>query len=345
MESGGGALAGADEDVLQEAEAGGEWFDEVFDVRPMRAPVSKGAGRISTPLRKSRRVEERLALQVAHSDACKATRAKAQAALKESMETKRAALAEKRAAAASARAKRSAKVHSSSKALDLSPGQTLTCDSFWFGEPKESTVEDCVARARCVVPAVGERCCVCLGDFADDEEGDGPAVQLPKCPAPHAFHRACILSALQTTPRCPQCLVTYSSVLGSQPPGRMTITHCDTVLPGERTPTAVIEYSFPCGIQGPRNPSPGQRYSGTHRLAYVPLSPAGKAVLLKLMRAWDGRVLFTVGTSITTGCTNTVVWNGVHHKTSMHGGPAMFGFPDATYLARVTQELAAFGIL
>ncbi|CAN0380565.1 unnamed protein product [Phaeothamnion confervicola] len=58
----------------------------------------------------------------------------------------------------------------------------------------------------------------------------------------------------------------------------------------------------------------------------------------------ERRLTFTVGTSITTGRSNCVVWNGVHHKTSIGGGSASFGYPDPTYLDRVKEELAAKGI-
>jgi len=33
------------------------------------------------------------------------------------------------------------------------------------------------------------------------------------------------------------------------------------------------------------------------------------------------------------------VWSGIHHKTSPAGGT--FGYPDPTYLDRVTDELKA----
>ena len=35
----------------------------------------------------------------------------------------------------------------------------------------------------------------------------------------------------------------------------------------------------------------------------------------------DAKLIFTVGTSHTTGITNTVVWNDIHHKTSRSGEP------------------------
>lgn len=53
---------------------------------------------------------------------------------------------------------------------------------------------------------------------------------------------------------------------------------------------------------------------------------------------------FTVGTSVTTGATDSVLWNGTHHKTSTHGGSSNFGYPDETYLERVTDELSAKGV-
>ena len=53
---------------------------------------------------------------------------------------------------------------------------------------------------------------------------------------------------------------------------------------------------------------------------------------------------FTVGTSVTTGRKNTVVWNGIHHKTSLFGGPTRFGYPDKNYFNRVKEELAAKGV-
>ena len=66
---------------------------------------------------------------------------------------------------------------------------------------------------------------------------------------------------------------------------------------------------------------------------------------MKLLRtAFERRLTFTVGTSITTGETNTVVWNGIHHKTSVQGGTSHYGYPDKTYFSRVKEELAAKGV-
>jgi deltex-like protein len=85
-------------------------------------------------------------------------------------------------------------------------------------------------------------------------------------------------------------------------------------------------------------------YSGTGRHAYLPDTPEGREVLALLRKAFARKLLFTIGTSVTTGQTNTTVWNGVHHKTSTSGGPAYFGYPDPTYFDRVKLELAMKGV-
>jgi deltex-like protein len=66
-------------------------------------------------------------------------------------------------------------------------------------------------------------------------------------------------------------------------------------------------------------------------------------ILQLLQKAFQARMTFTIGTSVTTGDQNTVVWNDIHHKTIMHGGP--YGYPDPTYLQRVKEDLAAKGLV
>lgn len=58
--------------------------------------------------------------------------------------------------------------------------------------------------------------------------------------------------------------------------------------------------------------------------------------MLKLLEeAFNRKLIFTVGRSVTTGRDNQVVWNGIHHKTNLSGGSAYFGYPDETYFKRV----------
>jgi deltex-like protein len=103
------------------------------------------------------------------------------------------------------------------------------------------------------------------------------------------------------------------------------------------TETINFSYQFPSGKK-----ADGTNYSGTSRSAYLPTSPEGITTFKMFVTAFERRLSFTIGTSLTTGATNTVVWAGIHHKTSTHGGP--FGFPDNSYLNRVEQEFAARNI-
>ena len=58
--------------------------------------------------------------------------------------------------------------------------------------------------------------------------------------------------------------------------------------------------------------------------------------MLKLLKlGFSRRLLFTIGTSVTTGMSNCVIWNGVHHKTNISGGASHYGYPDGTYFTRV----------
>ena len=68
------------------------------------------------------------------------------------------------------------------------------------------------------------------------------------------------------------------------------------------------------------------------------------AQVLKLLRvAWERRLTFTIGTSVTSGITDTVVWNEIHHKTTIQNYSG-HGYPDPGYLDRVMLELAAQGV-
>lgn len=72
--------------------------------------------------------------------------------------------------------------------------------------------------------------------------------------------------------------------------------------------------------------------------------PSPWQVLELLKVAWKRRLIFTVGTSSTTGETDTVVWNEIHHKTEMDRNVTGHGYPDPNYLQNVLAELAAQGV-
>mmetsp|Transcript_9907 Transcript_9907/g.16233 ORF Transcript_9907/g.16233 Transcript_9907/m.16233 type:complete len:333 (-) Transcript_9907:1077-2075(-) len=171
-------------------------------------------------------------------------------------------------------------------------------------------------------------------------------VKLSKCHG-HYFHKTCIERWFEQKPKCPSCSAYYAEEKGNQPRGgTMTFREDETPLPGyPDCGSIVVWYMIPGGIQTSEHPNPGLRYFGTTRMAFLPANEEGKQVLALLERAFKNRVSFTIGTSLTTGVSNVVIWNGIHHKTSRTGGIAHYGYPDPTYLNRVTLELASKGIV
>eukprot|EP01015_Nassula_variabilis_P034627 TRINITY_DN8563_c0_g2_i2.p2 TRINITY_DN8563_c0_g2~~TRINITY_DN8563_c0_g2_i2.p2 ORF type:complete len:170 (-),score=24.07 TRINITY_DN8563_c0_g2_i2:139-648(-) len=158
----------------------------------------------------------------------------------------------------------------------------------------------------------------------------------------HFFHLGCMKLMIgdKKCVKCPICSFIYGVLEGDQPQGTMDVyvdqgIHCDSY---DDCATIVISYSFPHGKKN------GVQYKGTRRVAYLPDNEEGREVCDLLKTAFERKLIFTVGTSVTTGQSNVVVWNGIHHKTNISGGPAYFGYPDETYFNRVKQELAAKGI-
>ena len=102
----------------------------------------------------------------------------------------------------------------------------------------------------------------------------------------------------------------------------MGVKKRSTSLPGyERCGSYVITYAISGGIQGNNHPKPGHKFTGTTRQAYLPANEEGRVVLQMLIKAFDKKLIFTVGRSNTTGQDDCVTWNDIHHKTSVHGGP------------------------
>ena len=112
--------------------------------------------------------------------------------------------------------------------------------------------------------------------------------------------------------------------MGNQPLGGLMTanTYYNKNVPGyEQYGTIQIHYDIPSGKQGKEHPNPGYYFSGISRTAYLPDSPEGRKVLQLFRKAFDARLIFTIGTSHTSGATDTVVWNDIHHKTNIRGGP------------------------
>ncbi|XP_059549506.1 probable E3 ubiquitin-protein ligase DTX2 isoform X5 [Myotis daubentonii] len=147
--------------------------------------------------------------------------------------------------------------------------------------------------------------------------------------------------------QCPSCKTIYGEKTGTQPRGKMEVFSFQVSLPGhEDCGTILIVYNIPHGIQGPEHPNPGKPFTarGFPRQCYLPDNAQGRKVLELLKVAWKRRLIFTVGTSSTTGETDTVVWNEIHHKTEMDRNVTGHGYPDPNYLQNVLAELAAQGV-
>lgn len=97
-------------------------------------------------------------------------------------------------------------------------------------------------------------------------------------------------------------------------------THCNFL-----SCTCVLLFT----ILQPEHPNPGIRYSSTSRTAFLPACKEGEKVLKLLMKAFDRRLIFTIGRSATTGLNNVITWNDIHHKTSMGGGPQWYDITPA----------------
>uniref|UniRef100_A0A452TZE5 E3 ubiquitin-protein ligase n=1 Tax=Ursus maritimus TaxID=29073 RepID=A0A452TZE5_URSMA len=157
----------------------------------------------------------------------------------------------------------------------------------------------------------------------------------------HMYHLLCLVAMYSNgnkdgSLQCPTCKAIYGEKTGTQPPGKMEFHLIPHSLPGfADTQTIRIVYDIPTGIQVSPAPSPPP-------LAPTPLNSA--EVLRLLVTAWERRLIFTIGTSNTTGESDTVVWNEIHHKTEFGSNLTGHGYPDASYLDNVLAELTAQGV-
>ncbi|XP_076125142.1 uncharacterized protein LOC143104749 isoform X2 [Alosa pseudoharengus] len=185
-------------------------------------------------------------------------------------------------------------------------------------------------------PSEDETCPICMDEFTDKD----------KLSCGHAFCKDCLRQSVESMgATCPVCKKVFGKIVGDQPDGTMTYNFQSLSLPGfKQSGSIVINYNIPTGTQSKKHPKPGRPFQGAHRTAYLPDNKEGREVLALLKKAFDQRLIFTVGTSRTSGMDDCVTWNDVHHKTNIHGGAQNFGYPDDDYLKRVRDELKAKGI-
>ncbi|XP_055756534.1 E3 ubiquitin-protein ligase DTX4a isoform X1 [Salvelinus fontinalis] len=205
-----------------------------------------------------------------------------------------------------------------------------------------------------------EDCTICMEALAGPSGYKGPGVggiqraesvgRLAQCG--HQYHLQCLVAMYNNgnkdgSLQCPTCKTIYGVKTGNQPPGKMEYHVIPHSLPGHPDcKTIRIIYNIPPGIQGPEHPNPGKPFTarGFPRHCYLPDSEKGRKVLKLLLVAWDRRLIFSVGTSSTTGESDTVIWNEVHHKTEFGSNLTGHGYPDPGHLDNVLEELKAQGI-
>ncbi|XP_014427903.2 E3 ubiquitin-protein ligase DTX4 isoform X1 [Pelodiscus sinensis] len=203
-----------------------------------------------------------------------------------------------------------------------------------------------------------EDCTICMERLSTPSgyKGPQPAIKpdlvgkLSKCG--HVYHLHCLVAMYNNgnkdgSLQCPTCKTIYGVKTGTQPPGKMEYHLIPHSLPGHPDcKTIRIIYNIPPGVQGPEHPNPGKSFTarGFPRHCYLPDSEKGRKVLKLLLVAWDRRLIFAIGTSSTTGESDTVIWNEIHHKTEFGSNLTGHGYPDTNYLDNVLAELAVQGI-
>jgi len=186
------------------------------------------------------------------------------------------------------------------------------------------TVKQCSANPQCNI---------CMEDWTPGE----PVVSLPCC-SNALFHDSanCFAPLLRSGRtmsgrdvkgvKCPFCKKQHGASVGSCPDGTLSIHY-------EREWITLV-FKFSCGVS-----EDGKVFSGRQQVAYLPKTSEAREVVPFIEQAFDLRHCFRLGVSDTTGRYG-ICWGSLHFKTSKTGGAQYHGFPDATYVERLKDELA-----
>ncbi|CAK6961217.1 uncharacterized protein si:busm1-163l24.3 isoform X1 [Scomber scombrus] len=124
--------------------------------------------------------------------------------------------------------------------------------------------------------------------------------------------------------------------------GEMSYSKLNIIVPGHNKAFAIkITYCIPDGIQGEGDPSPGKPFYGGVYEAYLPDFEKTRKLLPRLKKAFRQGLTFTVVGKETEA---RVTWDCIPHKTSLQGGKSGNGYPDSSYLNRLSEVLASHGI-
>lgn len=139
---------------------------------------------------------------------------------------------------------------------------------------------------------------------------------------------------------CKVCHETELTPRGIQ--GNMAISKIHITVPGYKKDSAIkITYCIPDGIQEEGHPSPGKPFQGGVFEAFLPDCEETRKLLPRLKKAFKQGLTFTV-TEKEKG--SRVTWDCIPHKTSLLGGKAGNGYPDSSYLSRLSVILNSHGI-
>ena len=105
----------------------------------------------------------------------------------------------------------------------------------------------------------------------------------------------------------------------------------------------LILYAMKSGIQGYQHPNPGADYVGGTSRAYLPDNKEGRLVLQLLKKAWQMKITHRVSEYGDSLVDARVEPNGIHLKSSLNDLD-ISGYPNPTYLQRVTADLNVMGV-
>ncbi|KAF4084539.1 hypothetical protein AMELA_G00107370 [Ameiurus melas] len=129
--------------------------------------------------------------------------------------------------------------------------------------------------------------------------------------------------------------------------GSMSVLESTITIPGFNRNTSLrIVYDIPDGIQGEDHPCPGDPFKGNRFEAFLPYNPDTKKLLPLLEKAFYKGLTFTVKVGSSDDHRSRegrVVWGSIPHKTKTEGGTSNNGYPDSTYIRRLTDALKAAG--
>jgi len=190
----------------------------------------------------------------------------------------------------------------------------------------------------------GDQCPICLSELSEQPD---QCLSLAICR--HTFHSGCLEPLLKNGAAflvCPSCRCVHGQKEGNMPlTGTISHRLSSSRLPGHESHGCIeVVFTMSPGVQGPEHPRPGTPYTpvGFPRVAFLPDNRQGLEMLHGLYIAFQQRLMFTVGTSLTTGRENSVIWNDIHLKTFMTAGE--HGYPDPHHLDNLREELEGHGI-